>query len=507
MIQTPAFTSQFLRGAALILLRDHDGLEVLLLQRSPFLRAYPNYWAFPGGKQDPSDQNLEDTALRELFEETALYLTPKVINTAQRQQWQTALNTGQLSWQSLRPELGYSPDDYDEMKPIGWRITPPFQTVRFEAAYHYALYPYDLPPLISEEAQQAQWWKPETLLRLWSQGEALVPPPVLNVLHTLVHARIPISPAIHQQLSSDHHNRETLPLPIIPQPGVESLPLRTPTLEPATHTNTYLVGARDFVIIDPATPYPQEQALLTAQVERRLQQGHRAQAILLTHHHSDHIGAAAHLQQAFQLPVMAHSLTQKRLKQQAYPLRIDRTLDSGETWVLDDPHYPMQLEAIHTPGHAPGHLCFIDRQRKLGFVGDMVAGIGSIVIQHPANSTDPDGHMQSYLKSLQLLIDLDLKRAFPAHGPMVTHPSQTFADYIHHRLQREAHIEAALLHSDSPRKQLSISQLRDLVYPNLDSSLATFAEDSLRAHLVKLEQEQRVMQRTPGFYTHPNNIE
>lgn len=507
MIQTPPFTSRFIQGAALVLLRENKGLEILLIQRHSQLKAYPDAWAFPGGKQDPEDQGIEDTALRELFEETALYLTAKPVSLEQRQHWQKALNSGQVSWQTLRKELGYADKSTYSMTAMGWRITPPIYPARFEAAYYYAAYPHDHEPLISAEAQQARWWKPADLIAWWAQGKALVPPPVLNVLQTLVGVSFPLDSGVHERLYAYHHSREHLPLPITLYPGVELVPLRTPTLLPATHTNTYFVGAKDFVIIDPASPYPQEQAVLIAEVDRRLAQGHQAQAVLLTHHHQDHIGAAAVLQDRFQIPVMAHALTQHRLTQQAYPLTLDHTIENGDTWVLSDEHSPLQLEALHTPGHAPGHLCFIENQHKLGFVGDMIAGIGSIVIQHPAHSTDPDGHMQSYLESLQKLVDLDLKRAFPAHGPMVTTPTKTFEDYIHHRLQREAHIEHALLQGSPQGEGLTLAELRTAVYPDLDISLISFAEDSLRAHLVKMQHDQRVTQSPQGFYIHKKNIE
>jgi endoribonuclease LACTB2 len=278
-------------------------------------------------------------------------------------------------------------------------------------------------------------------------------------------------------------------------PAVEMLPLRTPTLKPATHTNAYFVGQESFVIIDPATPYADEQHLLRERIERRIQKGHQPLAVLLTHHHIDHIGAAAYLQDHFSLPVMAHARTQKRLQQMNYPLRIDRLIDEGDDWTLQWGEKALKLEALFTPGHAPGHLCFIEKNQRFGIVGDMVAGIGSIVIQHPEGSHDPDGHMQDYLNSLERLKSLALIRAFPAHGPMITHPSLTFSTYIAHRLAREQQILACL--EDSP---CDLPTLRSRVYPDLDIALYTFAEDALRAHLVKLANEDRVSQGISGVY-------
>ena len=170
-------------------------------------------------------------------------------------------------------------------------------------------------------------------------------------------------------------------------------------------------------------------------------------------------------------------------------------LPAIQAWHLQSGTKNLVLEALFTPGHAPGHLCFIEKNQRFGIVGDMVAGVGSIVIQHPKGSTHPDGHMQSYLESLERLKSLDLHRAFPAHGPMITHPNMTFTAYIKHRLAREAQI---LQHLSTVPCELS--DLRQNVYPDLNTALYAFAEDSLRAHLVKLEAENQVYQDKQGYY-------
>src|SRR5207245_3788558 len=74
------------------------------------------------------------------------------------------------------------------------------------------------------------------------------------------------------------------------RPGIVLVPLRTPTLPPATHTNCYVVGGDEVVVIDPASPYEEEQALLDRIVEHRT-----IREIWLTHLHNDHVGGANHL--------------------------------------------------------------------------------------------------------------------------------------------------------------------------------------------------------------------
>src|SRR5439155_23406110 len=70
-------------------------------------------------------------------------------------------------------------------------------------------------------------------------------------------------------------------------PGVRRLPVRTPTLPPATHTNVYLVGQGEIAVVDPASPYPEERAALDRFIDELAGAGERVVEILLTHHHVD----------------------------------------------------------------------------------------------------------------------------------------------------------------------------------------------------------------------------
>lgn len=267
-------------------------------------------------------------------------------------------------------------------------------------------------------------------------------------------------------------------------PGVSMLPLRTPTVPPATHTNSYLVGSGELVWIEPATVFPEELALGEAWVASELAKGRRLRAILLTHHHPDHIGGAAAMRERFGVEIWAHALTAERL---ANKLSIDRLLEHGERIELDGPT-PMTLEAIHTPGHAPGHLCYLEPASGSMIAGDMVAGVGTIIVEKT------DGDLQLYLASLRAMAAREPRRLLPAHGPTIEDPAERLAFYIKHRLEREAQIESAL----SERVQ-TLEQLVEVVYASTPKTQWLFAGFALEAHLIKLAREGRAQEHESGW--------
>jgi len=259
-------------------------------------------------------------------------------------------------------------------------------------------------------------------------------------------------------------------------PGVAMLSLRTPTLPPATHTNAYLIGTGDLVLVEPASPYEPEIAQATAWVEGRIAQGQRLRAVLLTHHHPDHIGGADAIRARFGVPVWAHARTAERLQGK---VAIDRHLEHGERIELDGPT-PMVVEAMHTPGHAPGHLCFYEPESRSLVAGDMVAGVGTIIVE------TKDGDMQQYLASLEAMAARGAAQLLPAHGDPIADPAARLAFYVQHRLQREAKVLAALRTFDT---WTDLDQLVPIAYADTARAAWPFARLALEAHLVKLARE------------------
>lgn len=267
--------------------------------------------------------------------------------------------------------------------------------------------------------------------------------------------------------------------PRLVSPGVEVFDTRTPTLPPATHTNSYALGERDVLLVEPASPYEEEQRAFIEWAAGLSSQGRRARAIVLTHHHPDHVGGAEALSRALGLPLWAHEETARRLRHLAF----GRFLRDGEVLDLAGP-VPQRWQVLHTPGHAAGHVCLFESRAKAVVVGDMVASVGTILI-------DPDdGDMHQYLVELARLEDLAADTALPAHGEPIANPSALFRYYVEHRLLRENKILSAL--RGHGEHGATAEQILPEAYADTATAAWPFALLSIRAHLVKLERDGAV---------------
>jgi len=260
-------------------------------------------------------------------------------------------------------------------------------------------------------------------------------------------------------------------------PRVERLSLRTPTLPPATETNTYFVEVdREFYVVEPAPSFDEEQAMLLEETARRIGAGFRLLGVVLTHHHGDHVGAATAMHRAFGAPTMAHRETSARLRER---VEVHRELDDGD--VLFDG----EVELTHTPGHARGHLCLRDRARRWLIAGDMVASVGTIVI-------DPEdgGDMREYIAQLRRLADEGAGTVLPAHGAPIEDGAARLRHYVAHRLAREAKVRAAVARFEA--RGATEDEVVEHAYEDTPPAVWPIALRSARAHLEKLAAEGEI---------------
>ena len=270
--------------------------------------------------------------------------------------------------------------------------------------------------------------------------------------------------------------------------SLQLFPARTPTLLPATHTNSYALGGRDLVLVEPATPYADEQRAWIEWARALVSQGRKLVAIVATHHHPDHVGGLEVLARELGAPVWAHALTVERLAPETRAL-VTRRLADGDDIVLEGPR-DESWRVLHTPGHAPGHVCLFEERTRTAVVGDMVASVGTILI------APGDGDMQVYLEQLDRLASLDASVALPAHGDPIDEPTVLFRKYIAHRLAREAKVLAAVrLAGDAGADAWTL--VVD-AYADTPMHLWPIAKLSLEMHLEKLEREGLVVRVAPG---------
>ncbi len=257
------------------------------------------------------------------------------------------------------------------------------------------------------------------------------------------------------------------------RPGIHVMPLRTPTLPPARHTNCLFVGGAQLFVVDPAPIAAEEQQRLTEQLEHWMRDGTQLAAVLLTHSHSDHIGSAALLRDRYGVPIWAQEATAEQVD---FP--IDRLLRDDEMISIPgDPGW--RLRCLHTPGHDLGHLCFLEEFGATLICGDMVAAQSSIVIPHGRG-----GDMSAYLDSLERLLRVDCDLMIPSHGSELTKPKKIIQAQIDHRLARERKIQAAL---DAGAR--GMDELLAASYDDVPRDLWKLASRTLKAHLVRLGVE------------------
>ncbi len=228
-------------------------------------------------------------------------------------------------------------------------------------------------------------------------------------------------------------------------------------------TNTYIVDTSEgLFVIDPGPA--EDEAHLDAVLQGL---GKGAAGILVTHHHSDHFGAAPALREKTGVPVYVSS---------AFPD------DAFEPDVrLEDGEIIAGLTVLHTPGHASDHICFATPDGLL-FSGDHVMSWNSSIV------SPPDGNMRDYCHQLQRLIDRDDKVYLPGHGPVVKDPIPYVERLLENRMRREAQI---LDHISS--KPDTVKGIAAEIYRKSDPHVAWAAERNVIAHLEKLLSENVVL--------------
>ncbi len=499
-------------AAALVLHRRPAGgsrPQLYWVRRGDAVPFMAGFHAFPGGAADRADAEIAAgngepgaagsdhrdtdpsrvTALRECFEETGVLFARNAgrIGADLRREWRRRLllrrgAPGSASFADFVRETGMSPDPSPLIDAGHW-ITPPFAPIRFDTRYFLAeVPPGETPEVIPGELAEGGWIAPADALAEWERGRALVAPPVLHLLRVAAAIDDPSRwPEAARGIPEARGGEVTR---IEMRHGTLLVPLRTPTLPPATHTNCYVVGGARPVVIDPGASDPAEARALDDLLAALTREGRRPSRIAVTHHHHDHVGGVEALRARLGIPVCAHPETRDRL---AGAVTVDECLSDGAT--LDTGAAP--LRAVHTPGHARGHLAFVEESTRSLFSGDLILGMGTTVID------PPDGDMADYVASLDRLAGMELRALFPGHGPVLAESSPKIREYRAHRDERERQVQEALAAGCATPEAIV-----QRVYADVPALLHPFAARSVLAHLEWLEAKGRARRAADGSWQH-----
>ncbi len=485
------------------IVKTRDGIKIVMAQRVQSSSFFPGFHVFPGGAVDPKDIEMARlmggtndlvegeipekayriAVIREYFEEMGVLLTDKgALRTQSLQLLRQKLLRDEIDFPAVLDKTGveFWQLPIDKMIYAGTQTTPPYSPRIYVARYYFfpwknqhELFPH------SREYLGARWISPQNILQEFNQLKARIPPPVLHVLRTLATTQYASAAQILAEKGDMPHG---IVFPIEFAPNYEVIPFISSTIPPAIATNLVCIGAEEYYVIDPGAGNPKSQQHLVNVLLHKKSRGKRLAGIILTHHHKDHFEAVPAILEHFEVPVLAHKHTIQRISQQIdlpledIPEKIP--LPSGN----DNPE--SELVIIHTPGHTRGSITIYHPYTGIAAVGDLMAGIGTVVIN------PPEGDLLQYLESLKLLLELKLRMIIPGHGPPLFSPHKALQDYITHRMERHKAIEQAL--------ERGAGQIMDIVKhvykDDIPPKLYPLAARSVLAHLYALVEERKLSQ-------------
>jgi glyoxylase-like metal-dependent hydrolase (beta-lactamase superfamily II)/8-oxo-dGTP pyrophosphatase MutT (NUDIX family) len=468
------------------------------------------------------------TAIRECFEESGLLYaadaqghTLDAWTSAPWQAWREPLNRGERTMEQLLKASGLALQ-IDALVRLSRWVTPLGIPKRFDTHFFIARAPeHQQVAIDGTETVEHRWMRPaDALLR--NSGMKLLTPThktlawlgtCANVDAALAHARA-------------HGNREVVmprmgrdrrgPRPVTPdEPAyaeigrldpdgkgdvscviVPGVPVRlssrvirvtapNPSVMTGPGTNSYLVGggaANAWAVVDPGPDIDAHFDALLAAAPGPIRW------IFATHTHNDHSPLCT------KLAARTGAKVYGRIA--AFPKGQDPGFAPGV--VLADPEARIALDgadatliAIHTPGHASNHICYLLEEEATLFTGDHVMQKATVVIN------PPDGDMAAYVASLRMLAGRGdaITWLAPGHGFLMPQPQRVFEGVVEHRLKREEKVAAAL----GELGPAPIAALVARVYDDVHEALHPVAERSLEAHLLKLRAEGRAVEQAGAW--------
>jgi len=270
-------------------------------------------------------------------------------------------------------------------------------------------------------------------------------------------------------------------------PGVSRVVANNPSVFTFKGTNTYILGSRELAIMDPGPEDPDHFEAVMAAVA-----GRKVSHILITHTHRDHVDGLPRMAEATGAVVCGYgrqSATPGETKSSPsgtefvdQSFKPDLILRDGDVVAGAD----WSVEALHTPGHAPDHLCFAMPDRGIMFSGDHVMGWNTSVV------APPEGNMSDYMSALERLMGRQDDVYFPGHGGRIENPARFAKAFLIHRRNREKAILDSVRAGNS-----TIADVVTHIYKDLDQRLIRAASLSVLAHIEHLIARNLIRTQSP----------
>ncbi|EQC43958.1 NUDIX domain-containing protein [Bacteriovorax sp. Seq25_V] len=419
--------------------------KVFLIKRQNYLKAFPGYYSFPGGKVDEIDTSGED----------------RFVNALARE---------------LEEELGVdiksllASKKIDSISEFGVAVTPDFNPHRFKNYYFKIFLNEEIKFDVDEgEIAEAEWLNAKEAFDLYDSGKMLVVPPMIKILKDLSRD-ILSTEQIDPNLKYDGQTQVPM---IIPVSGLNQyLPLSN-TFPPANRTNSFFIGDGLKVLIDPS---PKNEEEYKKFLQTLVDNGHVPELIFLTHHHPDHheyaIEMCEHFGVGLGLSEDSYERLSKKLGKDYFRNIKIRFYKEGEILTQSKGH---DVQVLSTPGHDEGQLSLLRADNAWMIVSDLIQSVGTVVIG------GEEGDMKKYFTSLKRVIDINPLSIFPSHG-IGLGGIDKIAATLKHRLEREESISKYLDEGKSEDEMLS------LIYPDLPERLHLYARVTIEAHISKIKR-------------------
>jgi len=259
---------------------------------------------------------------------------------------------------------------------------------------------------------------------------------------------------------------------MISEQMIKRIPASNSSIFTGPGTNSYLIGKDDLTLVDPGPKINKHLEYLEKLAEGKIKR------ILVTHTHRDHSPGAKVLGERLGVPLLGR-LLKKDDSLQDKTFQPDHVLSHGDLIKTNE----YTIEVVHTPGHASNHLCYLVQEEETMLTGDHIMN-GSTVVIAP-----PDGDMQDYLDSLELLREYQFSRIGPGHGDFLSNPMEVVNWIIDHRIGRENKVLEKLSLISPSTSEALVKE----VYDDVDKNLHPIALWSLEAHLLKLKNDGRTL--------------